>query len=194
MVNEHFVFYRNKLFDVLSGVDSALENIADHLVDHIMRGKTIFVCGNGGSAAITEHMSCDFMKGINMDTKFKPKIVSLSANSSILTAVSNDIGYEESFAYQLEMMGDKGDMLIAVSSSGNSPNIIRVLKKAKKVGIYRVSFTGFDGGEAKKLSNINVHIPADNYGIIEDAHQTCMHMIAQHIRIENDRKNSELKL
>lgn len=194
MANDHFAFYRNKLFDVLSGVDSALENIADHLVDHIMRGKTIFVCGNGGSAAITEHMSCDFMKGINMDTKFKPKIVSLSANSSILTAVSNDIGYEESFAYQLEMLGDNGDMLIAVSSSGNSPNIINVLKKAKKMGIYRVSFTGFNGGEAKTLSNRNIHIPCDNYGIVEDAHQACMHMIAQHIRIENAKKSSELKL
>lgn len=194
MTNEHFAFYRNKLFDMLSNIDSNLESISDLLVKFIQEGRNIFVCGNGGSSSITEHLLCDTIKCINLDTGMKPRVFSLPSNLALITAIANDIGYEEIFSYQLEVMGQPNDVLLVISSSGNSPNIVNALLKAKEIGMYRLAFTGFDGGKAKELSNKGIHIPAHNYGIVEDVHHICMHMITQNIRLKHSNKSDILKL
>lgn len=172
--------------DLNLGLDSItrenLESALFELETAITRDKNIFVCGNGGSAAISEHLSCDHSKGIASNTKFFPKVHSLPSNMSLITAIANDIGYEEIFSYQLRSLGNKDDLLICISSSGNSPNVISALKMARALSIKTISFTGFDGGEAKLLSDVNLHVPVNNYGIVEDCHQILMHILAQHIR------------
>ena len=110
-----------------------------------------------------------------------------------MTAISNDIGYEEIFSFQLSGYGNEGDALISVSSSGNSPNIVSAIKKASSMGISTISFVGFDGGEAKNISDYCIHIPIHNYGVVEDAHHTLMHIISQFIRMKNLKNPNSLK-
>lgn len=151
---------------------------------HLARGQ-LFVAGNGGSAAIAEHFSCDHSKGVGSNTSYFPKVYSLTSNVSLLTAYANDIDYSKVFSEQLVNFADAGDLLLVISASGNSPNIIEALTTAKMLGMKTISFTGFDGGEAKKLADLNIHIPANNYGVVEDCHQIVMHMLAQYIRTKD---------
>lgn len=151
---------------------------------HRARGQ-VFVAGNGGSAAIAEHLSCDHCKGVGSNTGYFPRVHCLTSNVSMLTAYANDMKYSKVFSEQLANLADAGDLLIVISSSGNSPNIIEALKIAKIIGMKTVAFTGFDGGEARGLADISIHIPVCNYGVVEDCHQIIMHMLAQYIRTKD---------
>jgi phosphoheptose isomerase len=141
---------------------------------------------------MSDHFHCDHAKGTHYDAHLRPKIEPLTSGS-ILTAIANDIGYEDVFSFQLSMKGSAGDILVAISASGNSPNIVNAIKKAKELNMDTIAFVGFDGGEAAKLSDIVLHVQEDNYGIIEDCHQCLMHILAQHIR-ETNSKNNGIKL
>lgn len=158
-----------------------------------LSGNTIMVCGNGGSAAISEHFLCDHSKGVCQDTGFLPKIRSLSSNMALITAIANDMSYEDIFSYQVDMFGNTGDVLVCVSSSGNSPNILKAIRRAKEFGITTVALVGFEGGTAKNEADITIHVPICNYGVVEDAHQAIMHIMAQLIRIKHSNK-VDLKL
>lgn len=162
-----------------------LEKVVNALDDAIKRGSTIFTCGNGGSSSIAEHFVCDFLKGSSTDTNIQPIIHSLSSNTPTVTAVANDIGYEDIFAYQLQRYGKSGDILLCVSSSGNSPNIIKAIDMAKSRHIESISFVGFVGGQAKDISDNCIHIPIKNYGVVEDVHHSLMHMLSQYIKVRN---------
>ena len=163
----------------------SLENIANLLDQTIKAKSTIFSCGNGGSSAISEHFVCDFLKGAATDTDIQPIIYSLTSNTPTLTAVANDISYDDVFAFQLQKYATKEDILICISSSGKSPNIIKCIKTAKRIGMTTISFVGFDGGIAKEISDYSLHIDNHNYGIVEDLHQCSMHLLAQYIRLKN---------
>ena len=143
--------------------------------------KTIFVCGNGGSAAISNHYVCDYLKFLRQHSKLRPKVISLSSTIETITAISNDLSYDQVFKYQAESLFEKNDLLIIISSSGNSKNIKEVLKFAKKKRVKIIGFSGFNGGYLKKNSDISVHINAMNYGISEDAHHILMHIILQYL-------------
>ena len=162
-----------------------LEKISHILTDIILERKTIYTCGNGGSTAISEHFIADFLKGTSSNTTISPILHSLSSNVPTLTAVANDISYEEVFSFQLSRYGKEGDALLCVSSSGNSPNIISAIQEASSIGMHTISFVGFDGGEAKKISDYCIHIPIHNYGVVEDAHHTLMHILSQFIRMKH---------
>ena len=164
---------------------SILEQVVNLLDTSIKNYKTIFTCGNGGSSAISEHFVCDFLKGASTGTSIQPIIHSLSSNIPTLTAVANDISYDDVFSFQLEKYGKEGDVLLCISSSGNSPNIIKAIQMAKSKDIKTVAFVGFDGGEAKDLSDHSIHIPLKNYGVVEDLHHSLMHLLAQYIRLKN---------
>lgn len=170
-----------------------LEKIVSILDSAIKRNRTIFTCGNGGSSSIAEHFVCDFLKGASTETSIQPIIHSLSSNTPTVTAVANDISYDDIFSYQLERFGKDGDILLCVSSSGNSTNIIKALSMAKSKNIESISFVGFAGGGAKNISDNCIHIPTKNYGIVEDVHHSLMHMLAQYIRLKNllDKNNIE---
>ena len=183
MIGKFKFEYVEQLNTGLNAIDEDnLNSVVGTIESSILNFKDIFVCGNGGSAAIAEHLSCDHSKGIHSNTALFPRIHSLVSNVSLITAYANDIGYQEIFSQQLSLQGRKGDVLIAISSSGNSPNIVRALEVANALEMNTISLTGFTGGKAAKISKLNLHVPIHNYGIVEDCHQILMHIIAQAIR------------
>lgn len=188
--------YANELQKALHDTNpESVEKTIKLLRDAFDYGINIYTCGNGGSAAISNHLVCDCVKGVACDTHFYPRIQSLNCNDSILTAIGNDIGFDEVFARQLHWSANANEILIVISSSGNSPNIINALKTASGIKMKSIAIVGFNGGEAKNLADICIHIPSDNYGIVEDASQAIMHYIAQQLRIRHTRKaTEELKL
>ena len=161
---------------------AALDQAAAILLDAYTRDAVVFSCGNGGSAAISNHLQCDHVKGVRNTTDLTPRVVSLSSNIELLTAIANDLAYEDVFVYQLQSQARTGDVLIAVSSSGRSPNIVRALKWAHEHGLRTIALTGFDGGAARAVAEVTIHVDGANYGIVEDLHQAIMHALAQYIR------------
>ena len=159
-----------------------IEAAADLLTRAYTAGGTVFACGNGGSAAISNHLHCDHLKGVQTDTALRPKVVSLSSTIETITAIANDISYDEVFVYQLRTLADPGDVLITVSSSGDSENVVRACQWARENGVATIAMTGFSGGRTAKLADVNLHVAGDNYGVIEDVHQSLMHILAQFIR------------
>lgn len=146
------------------------------------RDATVFSCGNGGSASIANHLQCDHVKGIRNGTGLSNKVVSLSTNVELVTAIANDIGYDAVFEYQLQSHARHGDVLVAVSSSGRSPNVVRAIEWANASGMETVALTGFEGGPASAAATVSLYVRSSNYGIVEDAHQSCVHLLAQYIR------------
>lgn len=177
--------YMKRLARAGASIDrKKLDQAAEMLRNGFERGNWLFACGNGGSAAISNHLLCDFAKGIQTDTDLLPRVISLSANLEIITAIANDIAYEDCFVYQLRTAARAGDMLLTVSSSGDSENVVRAVEWARDNGVESIALTGFDGGRSARLATINLHVDGDNYGVIEDTHQSIMHVFAQHLRQE----------
>lgn len=157
----------------------------DLLASAYRKDRTVFVCGNGGSTAIANHMVCDHGKLIATGTRLKPRIVSLSHANEMITAIANDIGFEEVFARQLDLLARDGDVLVTISGSGTSPNILRALAKARAIGMRTLAMTAFTGGESRQTADVSLHVETENYGIAEDIHQSLMQMIAQFIRLQH---------
>ena len=155
---------------------------ADLLGQTFERGGWLFVCGNGGSAAIANHLLCDFAKGIQTDTDLLPRVISLSANLEMITAIANDIAFEDCFVYQLRTAARPGDILLTISSSGDSENVVRAVDWASVNNVQTISLTGFEGGRTARGANINIHVKGDNYGVVEDTHQSIMHVFSQYLR------------
>jgi D-sedoheptulose 7-phosphate isomerase/D-glycero-D-manno-heptose 1,7-bisphosphate phosphatase len=179
----YFDAYAEEMARAVKSIDPAMmERAAATLAEAYMQGAHIFSCGNGGSASIANHMQCDHVKGVRTATDLTPRVLSLSANVELLTAIANDTGYDNVFVYQLQSQSEPGDVVLAVSSSGRSPNIVRVLTWARDQGLRTIAITGFDGGPAKSIAEVCVHVDCANYGVIEDLHQAIMHSLAQYIR------------
>lgn len=195
-MNGYFNQYRKLLNDALDTVDPKSIEAFEYQLAHMARfGYPILVCGNGGSAAITEHMSCDHTKGVAMDTNLLPFMIPLQSNVSLTTAIANDVGYDSVFSKQINWFTDKTPFgVLVVSSSGNSPNIINALYAARNRGVPTMAMVGFDGGLAKTIADVCIHVKSDNYGVIEDAHQIIMHSMAQSIRVKHSIKEGPLKL
>lgn len=190
--------YLDKLIQVANSIDlNLLHKIEKIIYYKILSKKNIYICGNGGSASVANHFLCDFNKGIKISSnyKLKPKIISLSNNLETILAISNDISFDKIFTSQLENYCSKGDLVITLSCSGHSPNIVDVLNFCKKNNILTISFTGFATKQIQKRSNINFNINVKNYGISEDFFQIIMHMLSQSIRMKFiSKKNSEIIL
>ncbi len=161
---------------------AAFDRAAAILLEAYASGARMFSCGNGGSASIANHMQCDHVKGIRTATDLSPRVQSLSSNVELLTAIANDTGYDNVFVYQLQSQSQPGDVLIAVSSSGRSPNIVQALAWACDHGLRTIAITGFDGGAARTMAEVAIHVDSNNYGVVEDLHQAIMHALAQYIR------------
>jgi len=175
--------YRDALFEAWQSIDEhAASCAADMLETAIVGGHFIYACGNGGSAAISNHLLCDFLKGVQTDTGLQPRVVSLSSHIELITAIANDIAYEEVFVYQLRTLARPGDVLMTISASGDSENIVRAVQWARDNRLRSIALTGFDGGRSARLADINLHVRAANYGVIEDVHQSLMHSLAQYLR------------
>ncbi len=170
---------------------SKIENI---IFNKIKDNKKIFVCGNGGSASVANHFLCDFNKGIKIDSKRKlrPKIISLSDNIETILAIGNDISFQKVFTFQLDNFFTKGDIVILLSCSGSSPNIIDTLNHCKKKKIFTISLTGFANKKVQKKANININLNIKNYGVSEDFFQIIMHMLSQSIRLRYIKKRKTI--
>jgi phosphoheptose isomerase len=155
---------------------------AEILVSAYERRVTVFACGNGGSASIANHLVCDHVKGVRTKTDLTPRVASLSGNVELLTAIANDLSYDDVFAYQLQSQSKPGDVLVAISSSGRSANIVKALTWARDNGLRTIAITGFTGGAARTTAEVAIHADCENYGVIEDLHQAVMHSLAQYIR------------
>ena len=175
--------YAEEMSRAASSIDPAsLDGAAEILIDAYTSGARVFSCGNGGSAAIANHLQCDHMKGVRTATDLAPRVVSLSHSVELITAIANDMAYEEVFVYQLQSQSGPGDVLVAVSSSGRSANIVRALTWARDHDVRTIALTGFTGGDARTVAEVTIHVDSTNYGIVEDLHQTIMHALAQYIR------------
>ena len=159
----------------------------------LKKKQNIFSCGNGGSASTAEHLSCDFFKQSCNGTNLNIQVFSLNSNVSLMTAIANDISYDEIFSFQLNKYGNKKDILLLFSVSGSSKNIVKCAQIAKKKNIKIISFTGFNGGKIKKMSNYNINFASNNFGIVEDCHLSLMHFMSQYIRNINFKKSKKIK-
>ncbi len=165
-------------------VDAAeIKRLADRMHDCYERGRTIFVCGNGGSGSNASHFCEDIGKGtlrredFDNDNKKRVRILSLTDNTPYILAWANDEGYERIFVEQLKNLAEAGDLLIAISGSGNSPNILRAVEWANRHGLTTFGCTGFSGGKLRTLAQHNFHVPLDDMGIVESIHLAAFHWI-----------------
>jgi len=175
--------YISYLKDVLSNIDvNQVEKLVLSLEKARKNGNTIFIIGNGGSATTASSMANDLGFDIIKKTKTKKpfKFLSLTDNNSVITAIANDVGYEEVFVNQLKIHYRKGDQLIIISASGNSPNLVSAAKWFKSQKGKVISFLGFDGGKLKKISDIILHAKTEkgDYGPVEDTHLIINHVLA----------------
>jgi D-sedoheptulose 7-phosphate isomerase len=151
-----------------------LVQAADVIEKTYRQDKTLFVCGNGGSAAISGTFVCDHSKLVQTDTNLTARVVSLADNMS----------FDDIFLYQLQTLANFGDVLLTISASGDSENVVKAASWARQNKMKVIALTGFEGGRMANLATVHLHVQADNYGIIEDTHQSLMHMLAQFIRLK----------
>jgi D-sedoheptulose 7-phosphate isomerase len=174
--------YKRDLLKAIVAIDEQqVSAIADVIIEKARLG-AIFIIGNGGSAAIASHFACDLGKGCTIPGHKRFNVHSLTDNTPWMTAISNDFSYEDVFVAQLENFVGPDDLLISISSSGNSPNIIKAMKYAKEVKAETVAFVGFKGGGAKDLADHCIWIDSMTYGVVEDAHSILEHMVTTEIR------------
>lgn len=173
---------------VLGRIDpKAVEALIEELEAARRQARTVFFAGNGGSASTASHFANDLAKAARVDGEPGFRTVSLVDNSAVMTALANDEGYESVFTGQMRDLFGPGDVLVAISASGNSPNVIAALKLAKQLGGRTVGIVGFDGGALRSLCDLVVHVPSEpgEYGPVEDAHLVVNHLIADYLRMQH---------
>ncbi len=175
--------YIDQLNEVLNALPSEkFLEIKKTLLEARETGKQIFVIGNGGSAAAASHMVCDFNKNTREAGKKRMRAICLNDNTPSVLAYANDEGYDIIFSEQLLSLGQSGDILIAISGSGNSANIIKAIETARQMNIKVIGLTGFQGGKMKELTDICLVVPSDSMEMIEDVHLIINHILAGLLR------------
>ena len=175
--------YLDHLRLVLRSLDTdEIGRFIETLLDARERGATIFLIGNGGSAATASHWANDLALGTNA-YEHPFRALSLTDNVAVLTALGNDLGYDEIFVRQLRILGKKGDVLVGISASGNSPNLLKAFEHSLSVGIKTIAITGFDGGKMKTMADEGIHVPTapGEYGPAEDVHMVLNHLVGAYL-------------
>tara|TARA_A100001388_G_C28496727_1_gene369638 strand:- start:42 stop:629 length:588 start_codon:yes stop_codon:yes gene_type:complete len=155
-----------------------IEKSSDILSKSLKLGGTIFWCGNGGSAADSQHIAAEFVGRFKKNRK-PLKSIALSTDTSVITCISNDFSYEEIFSRQLEALGSKGDVLVAITTSGNSKNIIKALLQANKMGVKSIGLFGKGGGKCKNLVDLSLIVPSDSTARIQETHILIEHLLCE---------------
>ena len=162
-----------------------IKKVADILYDAYTKNKQIFIIGNGGSASTASHFACDLSKGtlqrIYDEKEKRFRVISLTDNVAHLTALANDLDYNDVFSQQLRNLVNPGDIVVAISGSGNSKNILNAVDSASKSGATTIGFLGFDGGKLKEKVDHYIHVPSNHYGRIEDLHLVLAHLISSYL-------------
>lgn len=170
--------YLGRLDAVLKALDPKEISAVGALLSQARHeGRQVFILGNGGSAALASHMAVDLGKGCSRNREKRFRVLSLTDNVPWLTALGNDISYDDVFVEQLKNYADKGDLLLAISGSGNSKNVLKAVQYANQAGCDTVGVSGFKGGALKDLVKFHVHCKADHMGLIEDAQLIVAHIL-----------------
>ena len=170
--------YAEKLSHVLASSDwSNVDQLGKDIRECWLAGRQVFFCGNGGSAGNAIHLANDFLYGIAKRTGACLKVQALSANQAVMTCLANDVGYDSIYAEQLAVLAEPGDLLVVLSGSGNSPNILRVLDQANSMGVKSCAILGYSGGQCKSLADFSIHFPIDDMQIAEDMQLVVGHML-----------------
>jgi D-sedoheptulose 7-phosphate isomerase len=177
--------YRAALLEAIDLIDTSRVEQAIAWFDEARRGsKNIFVCGNGGSASTASHFTCDMVKGASHNREARFRIMALVDSVATLTAYSNDVSYDAVFLEQLKNFAQPGDLLMCISGSGNSPNVVRAMEYGNSMGCKTIALTGRDGGKLGPLAQLSIQVAVPHMGRIEDAHMVVCHMIAYHFMEE----------
>ncbi|MGZ0080410.1 SIS domain-containing protein [Methylomonas sp. YC3] len=172
--------YSARLQSVLSSADwSGVSSLAEAMEKCWQSGRQVFFCGNGGSAGNAVHMANDFVYGVAKKTGGGIKATALSANQSVMTCFANDVGYDSIYSEQLAVFAQAGDVLVALSGSGNSPNIVKAIEQAKTMDVKTYAILGYSGGKCKDLADVSIHFPIDDMQIAEDMQLIVGHMLMQ---------------
>lgn len=179
--------YIDDLSNAMHGIPAEqIEAVRATLEDAFEHGRTVFIAGNGGSAATASHMACDFQKTTlakeHARVSKRIRCIALSDNMPLITAWGNDVHYDEVFGQQLRNLANSGDVLLVITASGNSPNIINALQAASELGVKSIGFLGFEGGKALAMCDQAVVVRSGDYGVIEDGHSVLMHMVTAALR------------
>jgi D-sedoheptulose 7-phosphate isomerase len=175
--------YLDRLRTAIDGLPrDRLDQLAETLLGAYRNDKQVFTIGNGGSSSTASHLAADLSKNTTGANTRRFRITSLNDNAAIVTAIANDLGYENVFVEQLINLIRPGDVLIAVSASGNSLNIVRAIRYAQEQSAHVAALLGFDGGEAAKLADNAIIVPSSDFGIVEDLHLAINHILVEYFR------------
>jgi D-sedoheptulose 7-phosphate isomerase len=175
-----FADYSRRLSNVLADADwGPVRQLADDMLACWREGRQVFLCGNGGSAGNAMHLANDFLYGIAKGKGPGLRVTALSANSSVLTCLANDEGYDKIYSLQLAVLAKRDDLLVALSGSGNSPNILLALDEGRRIGVRSYAILGYTGGKAKEKADVAIHFPVEDMQISEDLQLIVGHMVMQ---------------
>jgi D-sedoheptulose 7-phosphate isomerase len=187
MMEDHLDEYLIRLQAAVHALPREQMNaLGETLLRAYRNNKQVFLLGNGGSSSTASHMAADLAKNTIAPNMKRFRIVSLNDNAAIMTALANDLGYENVFSEQLTNLVQAGDVLIVVSASGNSPNVLKAIHYARSRSAEIVGLLGFDGGEAAALSDIALIVPSEHYGVVEDVHLIINHILVDYFRARLD--------
>lgn len=177
---DFFSDYAKRLNEVMTTTDwSPVAQLAEDLKKCWVAKRQVFICGNGGSAGNAIHLANDYLYGAAKQTGGGIRVNALSANPAVITCLANDVGYDQIYAEQLAVLGEEGDLLIALSGSGNSPNIVAAVDRANQIGMKTYAILGFNGGKCKTLADVPIHFPVHDMQIAEDLQMVVGHMLMQ---------------
>ena len=183
--NKDILAYFDRVKQTLDKIDiGEINNAMNAIVDVYERGGIIYIFGNGGSAATASHFVCDFNKGISEQREKKFNLICLNDNIPIVMAIANDIGYDEIFSFQLKNKLNQIDLVIGISGSGNSENVINAVMYAKDCCVKTIGITGYAGGKLREISDYSMHVPLDDMQVVEDIHMIFNHVM---MRVFGDR-------
>lgn len=175
-----FADYANRLQASLAAAEwSGVAGLAADIHDCWLQKRQVFFCGNGGSAGNAIHLANDFLYGIAKNSGGGLRVNALSANPAVITCLANDIGYDRIYSEQLSVLANPGDLLVVLSGSGNSPNIVAALEQAKRMKVKSYAILGFTGGRCKQLADVPIHFPVHDMQISEDLQLVVGHMLMQ---------------
>lgn len=180
----------NQIKNYITGLQQTIDQLPHQLISDVidvlnearLKGSQVFIMGNGGSATTASHFVCDLAKNTRQDGLPHFRVIGLTDNMSIFSAYANDEGYENVFSQQLANLVNPGDVIIGISASGNSKNVLNAMEEAQKHNVKTIGFTGFDGGLLGQMVNINIHVKSDIIEYVEDIHLMLEHMIVKSIK------------
>ena len=181
-VFEHAIAEHLAVIQSITAQEPLLQHIATEMAHAVLAGKKVLWCGNGGSAADSQHLAAELMGRFRRERRGLPS-VALTTDSSILTAIANDYGYDRVFARQVESLCNSGDVVVGISTSGNSRNVCAALETAKSLGAFTVAFTGESGGDLASIADVTLRIPSSDTARVQEGHILCGHMLCDWIEI-----------